>query len=112
MKAKFLLPVLFLFPFFSFAQENITITTYYPSPYGSYRELRVQRLALGENYSISSQYCWDGACTNYIDDDANPGTTTQVNCNGFNPGVSCPAGYSRALVAQIDGNSVYSCAKL
>ena len=275
MKAKFLLPALFLFPLLSFAQENITITTYYPSPYGSYRELRVQRLAIGENYSISSQYCWDGVCTNYIDDDSNPGTptnidlvvegsvgigaysipqgtqlyvhgpattgfigidgdtnagiritkagtsagiielgdpagennlrirseagrgldlgtnatqgrlfinssgnvgigtmspsvrlhisgpaggairitdgnqgagrvltsnangvgtwqdsggvilpgtlcgmadvtgtTTQVNCNGFNPGVSCPAGYSRALVAQIDGNSVYSCVKL
>jgi len=64
---------------FCFAQENITITTYYPSPYGSYRELRVQRLALGENYSITSQYCWDGVCTNYIDDDSNPGTPTNVD---------------------------------
>jgi len=26
---------------FSFAQENLTITTYYPSPYGSYKDLAV-----------------------------------------------------------------------
>lgn len=42
-----------------FAEENITITTYYPSPYGSYRELRAQRVAVGENYINTGTYSWD-----------------------------------------------------
>lgn len=29
------------------AQETITISTYYPSPYGSYNELRSEKVALG-----------------------------------------------------------------
>ncbi len=30
--------------------EDITITTYYPSPYGSYNEMRVNMLAVGASY--------------------------------------------------------------
>ncbi|MFA5114896.1 MAG: tail fiber domain-containing protein [Candidatus Omnitrophota bacterium] len=41
------------------AEETLTITTYYPSPYGSYRELRAQRLAIGENYVKSGTYDWE-----------------------------------------------------
>jgi len=33
---------------FLFAEESITITTYYPSPYGSYNELAANRLAIGD----------------------------------------------------------------
>ncbi len=49
---SFLLIGYFLFYFFLgyiFAQgnEQITITTYYPSPYGSYQELRANVLAIG-----------------------------------------------------------------
>jgi len=42
--------LLSLFSLFSplvFAEESITITTYYPSPYGSYNELATNRLAVG-----------------------------------------------------------------
>lgn len=54
-----------------FAQETITITTYYPSPYGSYRELRAQRMAIGDNYIDGSQYCWSpDTCTTTINADA------------------------------------------
>ncbi|MDI6758423.1 MAG: hypothetical protein QMD94_01935 [Candidatus Omnitrophota bacterium] len=34
-----------------FAQEeSITITTYYPSPYGSYRQLQADQIAIGSGY--------------------------------------------------------------
>ncbi len=42
------------------SEESLTITTYYPSPYGSYRELRSQRIAIGETYISGSAYCWEG----------------------------------------------------
>jgi len=66
MRLKYSLSVLFLsficFYSFLFAQETLTITTYYPSPYGSYRELRSQRMAIGDNYLQMSQVCWGAAC--------------------------------------------------
>jgi len=31
-----------------FAEESLTISTYYPSPYGSYNELQTNRLAVGD----------------------------------------------------------------
>lgn len=34
-----------------YAQESISITTYYPSPYGSYRELTSHRMKIGTTYS-------------------------------------------------------------
>lgn len=37
----------------SFAEESITITTYYPSPYGSYKELTAHRMKIGTTYSGS-----------------------------------------------------------
>ena len=49
--------------------ETITITTYYPSPYGTYKELRAKRMAIGDNYSDSSQYYWEDTSPN-IDSDA------------------------------------------
>ncbi|MEW6101192.1 MAG: hypothetical protein AB1481_02740 [Candidatus Omnitrophota bacterium] len=48
MKTIFLMMVLLSLPAFIFCQEEITITTYYPSPYGSYNELLVSsRQAIG-----------------------------------------------------------------
>jgi len=35
-----------------FADETMTITTYYPSPYGSYRELTAHRMKIGRIYSL------------------------------------------------------------
>ena len=62
------------------ADESITITTYYPSPYGSYREIRATRMAIGDNYINGTTYCWDpDTCTNKIDDDNNPSTPSKVD---------------------------------
>ncbi len=46
------------FPVFSQNTETISLTTYYPSPVGVYRELRAQRAAIGDTYYDASQYCW------------------------------------------------------
>ena len=35
---------------FVFAEENITITTYYPSPNGVYKSLKAKRMAVGDTY--------------------------------------------------------------
>lgn len=35
------------FVFFVFADDSVTITTYYPSPYGRYHELSTDRLSIG-----------------------------------------------------------------
>ncbi|OQB10994.1 MAG: hypothetical protein BWY16_00715 [Candidatus Omnitrophica bacterium ADurb.Bin205] len=40
------------------AAETITITTYYPSPCGSYDELRARKIAIGDNYFNTSSYTW------------------------------------------------------
>ncbi|MBL7131442.1 MAG: hypothetical protein ISS45_08600 [Candidatus Omnitrophica bacterium] len=42
------------------ADETITLTTYYPSPYGVYDEFRAKKMAVGETYYDSSQHCWPG----------------------------------------------------
>ncbi|MFA5007794.1 MAG: hypothetical protein WC546_01055 [Candidatus Omnitrophota bacterium] len=42
-----------------FAQETITITTYYPVPSGVYQELRSQRMAIGSTYYDGVQHPWD-----------------------------------------------------
>jgi hypothetical protein len=39
-----------------FAQETLTLTTYYPSPFGVYNELRSKRIAVGLNYYDQSEY--------------------------------------------------------
>lgn len=42
--------IFFTLPVFLFAEE-ITITTYYPSPYGSYSSLQADKLGVGDNNS-------------------------------------------------------------
>ena len=57
----------FILPKSSCAQENITITTYYPAPFGVYEELRSRRMAIGNNYINGAQFCWaPGVCANQI----------------------------------------------
>src|SRR3990167_8941545 len=56
-----------IFPLSSFSQteeETLTITTYYPAPYGVYNEMRAKRMAVGDNYYSVSAYPWDtgGGC--------------------------------------------------
>ncbi|MDD5561899.1 MAG: hypothetical protein PHT50_07230 [Candidatus Omnitrophica bacterium] len=50
-RSIFLLILIFVFFSLSFAEESITITTYYPSPYGSYNELQSNKLAVGDTNS-------------------------------------------------------------
>ena len=40
--------------FYSFADETITLTTYYPAPYGIYKELRANAIAIGKDYRYYS----------------------------------------------------------
>ena len=42
-----------------FAQEEITLTTYYPAPYGVYVELRAQRIAIGDGYIDAAAPSWE-----------------------------------------------------
>jgi hypothetical protein len=43
------------------AEEELTITTYYPSPYGSYNELTAYKLKIGTNYSGSGTSAVDNS---------------------------------------------------
>lgn len=69
----------------AFSQETLTITTYYPSPYGVYRELRSQRMAIGDNY-YGSGYCWPpDICANQINADADLVVEGNVGIGVINP---------------------------
>jgi|GEM_PF-2448361 len=48
--------LLLIFGIFSsfFAEEKITLTTYYPAPYGIYKELRSNQMAVGSTYRNNS----------------------------------------------------------
>ncbi|MFC1646494.1 hypothetical protein ACFL2Y_04880 [Candidatus Omnitrophota bacterium] len=45
---------------YSYAEERITLTTYYPAPYGVYREMRVNGLAVGSAYRNNPTDITDG----------------------------------------------------
>ena len=40
------------FPHFSYAQEEIRLSTFYPAPLGEYDDLSANRMAVGPNYAI------------------------------------------------------------
>ena len=58
--------------------ETITLTTYYPSPVGVFRELRAQRTAIGPTYYDSSQYFWDDGVDPFEDNEINNNTNLIV----------------------------------
>ena len=63
----------FLSPCSVLAEDTLTITTYYPFPYGVYREMRAKRMAIGDNYIDNSNYTWeesdgDGGEIDYLAD--------------------------------------------
>ncbi|MDD5518816.1 MAG: tail fiber domain-containing protein [Candidatus Omnitrophota bacterium] len=70
----------------AFAEDTLTITTYYPSPYGVYREMRSQRMAIGDSYIDHDNYTWeesdgDGGEIDYLADlvvEGNVGIGTTV----------------------------------
>ena len=68
--------------------EDITITTYYPAPYGVYREIRSQRMAVGDTYYDSSQHCWPGGPCTFPDIDADADLIIEgnVGIGTVNPG--------------------------
>jgi len=77
MKAKLAISclTLILLPCISFAQsDSITITTYYPSPYGSYREVSAYRMKIGSTYSDSATIVNDNDLL--IEGNVGIGTTT------------------------------------
>ena len=49
MKKLICLACFLILPVCLFAQETLTISTYYPSPYGSYKDLQTETLTLGDN---------------------------------------------------------------
>ena len=64
---------LLIFPGIILAEETITITTYYPSPYGVYREMRAKRIAIGDTYYDAAEIPWeeingDGGLIDYLAD--------------------------------------------
>jgi hypothetical protein len=85
------LPVIFfvfllIFPGIILAEETLTITTYYPSPYGVYREMRAKRIAIGDTYYDAADMPWeeadaDGGDIDYLADlvvEGNVGIGTTV----------------------------------
>ncbi len=66
-----------------YAQETLTITTYYPSPYGVYREMRAQRMAIGNTWYNGTTVCWEpDSCTYQIGTDSwDPDTDLVVEGN-------------------------------
>jgi hypothetical protein len=67
------------------AEEEITITTYYPSPYGTYRQLTADQIAIGSAYR-NPTYA-DG--TLYVSGSVGLGTTSprgdfELYRNGWN----------------------------
>lgn len=107
MRLKYALSVLFLsficFYSFLFAQETLTITTYYPSPYGSYNELRL----VPHNPAVAPCNATFGIGTMFYDNTTNPpqlkicdGTSWQV-IGGVAPSgmiamfnSACPGGWT------------------
>ncbi|MDD5020062.1 MAG: hypothetical protein PHH75_08080 [Candidatus Omnitrophica bacterium] len=55
--------MLFCLASFVFAQDQITITTYYPSPFGIYSDLRASRIAVGNSrpFGNSGEVTWGGS---------------------------------------------------
>lgn len=49
-----LLFFIFLFSYLAFAEESITFTTYYPSPYGSYNDLTTNNLTASNNVALAT----------------------------------------------------------
>jgi hypothetical protein len=117
------LAIPFLFNFSALCQEDITLTTYYPSPHGVYQELRSKRMAIGDNY-INSNYGWSSTAANPIDADADlvvegnigvgtiaPNTKLDVDgeIKAGNTGLACSGTIAGALRYNNTDNQIEYC---
>lgn len=98
---------IFLCSTFVFAEE-ITITTYYPSPYGVYRELRAQRTAIGDNYIDGANYTWEAADGDggEVDYRADLVVEGNVGIGTVNPGLGIKLGVEGGNV-KVSGGGIY-----
>ncbi|UCC95013.1 MAG: hypothetical protein JSW40_09450 [Candidatus Omnitrophota bacterium] len=80
----------FLLNFSVYSGEELTLTTYYPAPYGVYKELYVQRMAIGDGPATNpSGYCWPpDICANQINQNANLVVEGNVGIGTTNPQAS------------------------
>lgn len=73
-----------VFSAFPQTETNI-VSTYYPSSNGAYRELKAQRMAIGDNY-VDSDFCWPPAvCANQINANADLVVEGNVGIGTTNP---------------------------
>jgi len=91
--------------------DSIRIVTYYPSPFGTYRELRTKRLAIGDDYiktgAPPDKYDWQEYATDPMH---NIGYDADLVVQG-NVGIGTTAPINKLTVAGdfgIQGNSEYS----
>ena len=76
-----------------FAQSSpkigtLTITTYYPSPFGVYNELRAKRMAIGDTYYDPSTTSINDPADLIVEGDVGVGTTNPGSKLGVNGGIS------------------------
>ncbi|MCK9604173.1 MAG: hypothetical protein M0R66_07440 [Candidatus Omnitrophica bacterium] len=97
------LSVLFFVPLGS-AQtqsEQLTITTYYPSPYGSYRELTAYQMKIGSTYSAAATSFVNNALL--VEGRIGAGVATPQNNLDVEGGAVVGAGYSGTSTAPTNG---------
>lgn len=84
-------------------KEELVLTTYYPVPYGDYRELRSRRMALGEKYSLTSDICWEGPCNQTIDPRVSLLVERNIGVGTTTPQIDAP----NHLEGNLDVNDIY-----
>ena len=109
------IPALALLLFFSISgyghsqstpnREEIVLTTYYPTPYGDYQEMRATRMAVGPTYRAYSNVCWDqGKCNELIGDTTDLVVERNVGIGDtYKPQTPAPKGN----VGNLDVNDIF-----